>query len=197
MLLNKFFSQLQHSLMAVLPSPKRGWVVLGGIVTLLFLVACTGNKVYDSYEQTPVAGWEKNDTLTFGVPPMEQEGIYQMDLGLRINGSYPFMGLTLIVEQLIVHSPDYCKARHLPQIGIVTDTLTCKLIDEQGRVQGQGLSYYQYDFPVSEVELQKGDSIYVKVWHDMKREILPGVSDIGIRYFRRSSTCTGRQRLPE
>lgn len=197
MSLYKFFSQLSHPLCVALPSPKRGRVALCGAALLLFFVACTGNKVYDSYKQTPVAGWEKNDTLTFCVPPMAQEGLYQVELGLRINGSYPFMGLTLIVEQLIVHSPDYCQASHLPRMGIVADTLTCKLIDQQGRVQGQGLSYYQYDFPVSDVHLKRGDSIYVKVWHDMKREILPGVSDIGIRYIRKSSGYIDRQRLQE
>ena len=35
-----------------------------------------------------------------------------------------------------------------------------------------GLSIYQ---------MHQGDSIHVAIRHDMKREILPGVSDIGIK----------------
>ncbi len=182
-MLSKSTSWFQHKFQQPAPSPRRGraWLFFS---TLLFFAACTGNKVYDSYKQTSLAGWEKNDTVTFGVPPMEQEGMYRAELGLRINGTYPFMGVTLIVEQNVVHTPDYCKTHRQPCIIVIADTLTCNLVDQQGYAQGQGLSYYQYDFPVSEVELHEGDSIYVKVWHDMKREILPGISDIGIRYYR-------------
>ncbi|MBP7359673.1 MAG: gliding motility lipoprotein GldH, partial [Prevotella sp.] len=42
-----------------------------------------------------------------------------------------------------------------------------------------GISYYQYNFNISHIELHKGDSIHVCIRHNMKREILPGISDVG------------------
>ena len=63
----------------------------------LSLASCKDSLVYDSYSHTPIAGWEKNDTLTFDIPPLAMAGYYQEQLGLRITGAYPFMGLTLIV----------------------------------------------------------------------------------------------------
>src|SRR3712207_5023199 len=107
---------------------KSRWLI--GFLLIMFLAgACTGNKVYDRYVHTPVAGWEKNDTLVFCLSPMAKAGQYEADLGLRITTDYPFMGLTLIVDQMICPS----NVHHV-------DTLSCKLIDERGNSLGVGLS---------------------------------------------------------
>ena len=140
-------------------------------VIILLLTSCNSKKVYDKYSHTPISGWEKNDTLFFEVTKLADKGTYRPKLGLRINGAYPFMGLSLIVEQIII-----------PGDRTYIDTLNCNLIDKNGTAQGQGISYYQYNFPLHPIELQQGDSIVVRVRHDMKREILPGISDIGIQY---------------
>lgn len=132
--------------------------------------SCNGNKVYDQYNHTPITGWEKNDTLTFSVPRMTEAAIYSSDLMLRINEDFPFMSVTLIVEQKVI-----------PGMEVKTDTLKCRLIDQKGNFSGQGISYHQYCFPISTMSLVPGDSLQISVRHDMKREILPGVSDVGIK----------------
>ena len=152
------------------------------LTATLLLVACVGNKVYDHYEHTPLAGWEKNDTLIFSIPKSAiTGGNYIIDLGLRINASYPFMGLTLVVEQSVFRQT--ANASHI-LFRQQTDTLSCKLIDERGNAQGAGVSHYQFRFNVSEMPLQPTDSLHIRVRHDMKREILPGVADIGIQLYR-------------
>ena len=87
------------------------FIVLTAIVHILS--ACSGSTVYDEYAHTPIAGWEKNDTLSFEVSPLLEPGHYRQSLGLRITGAYPFMGLTLIVEQTVYHRnrkiPGECK----------------------------------------------------------------------------------------
>ena len=80
------------------------------------------------------------------------------------------MRLTLIVEQTIY-----------PSGVATTDTLDCKLIDERGNATGQGVSQYQYLFPLKTLSLQRGDSLHLEVHHDMKREILPGITSVGIK----------------
>ena len=146
------------------------------ILTALILSSCTGNKVYDQYQHTPVAGWERNDTLKFDdIARFTDTGCYTANLGLRINGYYPFMGLTLIIDKLT-----------LPSHTIESDTINCKLIDQRGNSQGiGGISYYQYNFKLKDIMVMKGDSIVVSVRHNMKREILPGVSDIGYMLIRK------------
>ncbi len=151
-------------------------LILGIALVASLLSSCQERLVYDKYAHTPIAGWEKNDTLSFEIPPLAASGRYQAQLGLRITGAYPFMGLTLIVEQTIY--PD--KEKEWEK----TDTIQCDLIDDNGITKGQGISYYQYDFPINIYRLSEKDSIHVTVRHDMKREILPGISDIGLKLSR-------------
>ena len=159
---------------------KKAFNTLLKIISLTYsileLPSCTNQVVFNEYSHTPVAGWEKNDALSFNIPPIAQAGDYEEELGLRITGDYPFMGLTLIVEQTVY--PDKDKKWEKTER---RDTIQCKLIDNNGTTTGQGVSSYQYVFPVNMYHLDENDSVHVTIRHDMKREILPGISDIGLK----------------
>ena len=47
---------------------------------------------------------------------------------------------------------------------------------------------YQYIFPLKTLPLEKDDSLFIEIRHDMKREILPGITDVGIKLSRVSRT---------
>jgi len=131
----------------------------------------TQSLTSSSSARLPVAGIATTHSR-FAIPKMQEDGAYSIDLGLRTNGSYPFMRLTLIVERTTI-SATQTKST-------ITDTLDCRLVDKNGNPMGQGVSYYQYDFHLADTKLSAGDSMYIAVRHDMKREILPGLNDIGI-----------------
>ena len=146
------------------------WLYLGVVLTVAMgLSSCDRKTVYYHFEHTTVAGWEKNDVLEFNISPVTA-GTYREELGLRVDRNYPFMGLCLVIKQTI-----------LPSGYVHSDTLNCSLIDENGNNKGPGLSYYQYNFHVNTLRLQDGDSLHITVKHNMKREIMPGISDVGIR----------------
>lgn len=145
------------------------------MMAVAIITSCNNDIVFDDYAHTPIAGWEKNDTLSFEVPPLLESGHYQENMGLRLTGAYPFMGLTLIVEQTIYHNKKKMDAE------CKTDTVNCQFVDDNGNDKGKGISYSQYKFPINLYELHQGDSIHIAIRHDMKREILPGVSDVGIK----------------
>ena len=90
-------------------------------------------------------------------------------VGLRINDAYPFKALCLIVDQMV-----------FPEKTIMSDTINCQLFDNDGKNQGHGVSLYQYTFPVGARRLKNGDSLVIRIRHNMKREIVPGVSDVGV-----------------
>lgn len=140
------------------------------LVTVCLLTACKQSTVYYHYEDISESGWEKNDRITFNIANINADATYQEELAMRISNKYPFMRLTLIVEQTIY-----------PSGVATTDTLDCNLIDEGGNATGQGVSQYQYLFPLKTLPLQRGDSLHLEVHHDMKREILPGITSVGIR----------------
>ena len=135
----------------------------------LALASCNRKTLYHHYEQTPLGGWEKNDTLLFCVPAAQQRAVVQRAVELRISGAYPFQSLSLVVEQTTL--PSHIRRR---------DTVSCRLINANGTVEGGGVSLYQYQFPLTDISLNEGDSLCIAIRHNMKREIIPGVSDVGI-----------------
>ena len=137
------------------------------------LMSCDNNTVFNHYESTPVRGWERNDTLTFNIAPLQETSLYMEDIGVRITGEYPFKGLSLIVEQTVY-----------PSNTMITDTLNCNLVDDIGHAHGKGINHYQYQFPLTTLKLNKGESVHVAIRHCMKREILPGITDIGLKLSR-------------
>ena len=140
------------------------------LLAVLLLTACKQSTVYYHYEDTLESGWEKNDQLFFDVASMASDATCQEELALRISNKYPFMQLTLIVEQTV-----FPAGRHM------TDTLECNLIDKQGNAIGKGVSQYNYLFPLRTLPLYRGDSLHLTVHHDMKREIMPGITGVGIK----------------
>ena len=150
--------------------PNSKHTLLYIIAVVLLLTACDRQTVYNHYEHTAVGGWERNDTLIFDVPGIKAGGSFAEDIGVCINGIYPFTGVCLIIEQTI-----------LPSQAVCLDTLNCNLVDEQGNATGQGISQYQYLFPLRKLQLGKGDSLHITIRHDMKREILPGIDNIGVK----------------
>ena len=139
------------------------------LTVALAIAGCNRKTIYSHYEHTPIYGWEKTDHLSFVVSPVTDNGTFREEVGLRINGAYPFMGLTLIVEQQVY-----------PSGMRRSDTLSCKLVDADGTVQGEGVSFYQYRFHLCNMRLAQGDSLRVSIRHNMKREILPGIADVGV-----------------
>lgn len=133
------------------------------------MTSCNRKNVYISYRHVPVSGWDKNDTLTYDVSPLKA-GKYREVVGVRIDRSYPFMSLSLVVKQTI-----------LPSGYTHYDTLNCKLVDENGKYRGQGISFYQQTFHLNTIRLHDGDSLHINIKHNMKREVMNGVSDIGFR----------------
>ena len=137
---------------------------------VLLLTACQDNTVYHRYLHTNRTGWERNDTLRFLIPPVKEAGRYSEELGLRTDGNYPFMSLTLIVDQTKGNTG-----------AVRCDTVECKLINNQGRPTGTGINHYQYTFPLATIDLEKEEPLRIVIRHDMKRELLPGITDVGIQ----------------
>lgn len=152
---------------------RKPLLAIGILWLLLTIASCHEHKVYDHYIHTSLSGWDKNDTLTFSLPKAPKEGMYGMDLKLRTNGSYPFLGITLIVKKTIY-----------PSLFKSSDTIHCKLRENDGKPRRQGVSYYQYSFHVADLHLNQGDSMQVEVRHDMKREMPPGIGDVGLMLTR-------------
>lgn len=133
------------------------------------LTGCHRKTVYSHYEHVPQEGWEKIDTLFYEVPPVKEAGTYQEEIGIRTDISFPFQSIALNVAQDV-----------FPQGTHSQTTKNCVLYDESGKEQGKGISRFQYVVYLKDIQLNQGDSLRIYVTHNMRREIMSGVSDIGI-----------------
>ncbi len=141
------------------------------------LTSCQKHKVYHAYAHTQQTEWSKEDSVHFMVPAVKESGCYQLETDLRITRRYPFTSLTLIINRTII-SP--ATQSLLCKRTLHADTIQCQLTDSSGRSLGKGVSYLQYEYPVSKFNLNEGDSMVISVRHHMKQETLPGISDIGV-----------------
>lgn len=152
---------------------KKLFAKSAAVAAFVATAACTGGTVYHDYMHTQQAGWEKTDTLVFAVPPVGASGKYREVVCMRTTGDFPFKSVTLVVEQRI-----------LPRNITRTDILKCTLTDKNGNVEGNGVSMYQYEFELRDIQLDRGDSLDIRIRHDMKRETLSGISDVGVKIAR-------------
>ena len=145
------------------------------IGTLLLTVAwsmtsCSRQQtVYANYAPIDDTTWEKTDTITFDVPPVKAAGTYQEKLGLRLADDFPFLTLSMDIEIQVQPKGILHSSQH-----------KFSVIDQGGNPKGKGLSLQQYTFDLGDLELEEGDSLHISMAHNMKREILPGVVDLGI-----------------
>ena len=139
------------------------------LALLLALGACQSQVAYHHFRHISSPGWDKSDTLHFDVQPMTEDGNYEVLAELRTDKNYPFQKLTLMVTEKVY-----------PSGLIMHDVLDCRLVSKEGVIEGDGISAFQYQFHVRYLNLHKGDSLHICVAHNMKREIMPGIIDVGV-----------------
>lgn len=156
---------------------RKAYIIILVIVASA-LAACDNDIVFYHYEPAPLAGWEKTDSIIFGIPHMEKAGTYSMELGLRTTSGFPFKSVCLVVDRKLF-SKNALNKYFLSESK--SDTLICQLTKEDGTVEGSGLNFYHYEMPLHlDCAVEAGDSLCFSVRHNMKRSILPGIADVGI-----------------
>lgn len=149
---------------------NNGWMILPVTLMVFLITACTQKTVYHHYQHISAEGWERQDIIDFQLAPIKTSGNYQEEIGIRMQQNFPFTSMSVLVQQTIYPSMEY----HY-------DTLECQFMDQQGKIMGDGISYYQYAFPLKTIALKEGDSLAVSIYHIMKRETLPGITDVGLK----------------
>lgn len=139
------------------------------------LTACRRQLVYYDYRPTPMEGWEQGDTLHYHIDTLRHSARLAMSLGVRSSAStpYPFQTLWLVVRQHW-HNPETMRC----------DTVECRLTSADGDVQGTGVSIYQVEQPFLTFDAPEGASADISICHIMRREMLQGITDIGVRLER-------------
>lgn len=142
---------------------------------VLLIASCSHRPIAFEYKSTPTDGWELGDTLKFHIDTLQHSGTYGLSLGLRTSASqpYPFQSIWVVVRQHW-HNPEK----------LLIDTLECRLTNSKGDVIGNGVSLYSFTYPLKQMQLSQGTSADISIIHIMRREIINGIVDVGVRLQR-------------
>ena len=137
------------------------------------ILSCTDGTVLHSYKPLPADGWDKRDTICFDVPKAEKNINGLLFIGLRTKAVIGIQDITLAVEQ-------YGETTGL----IRQDTIRYPLTDAEGNALSKGVNCHQYETIHLPIQIKKGQNGSVRVHHLMTREMITGITEIGIKISR-------------
>lgn len=136
-------------------------------LVLLATAGCQRRETYMHYEPIDAQSWDVTDRTVCDVPPLETTGNYRMLLHVRTTTAPRFPFKTLYVE-----------VRQQWRSSLRIDTIACRLSDAER--SATGIAIRQHTFPIGNYHLLQGDSARITLRHVMRKEELPGISDLGI-----------------
>ncbi|MBQ8968438.1 MAG: gliding motility lipoprotein GldH [Bacteroidaceae bacterium] len=137
---------------------------------VMLLAACTDGKLMHCYLPTDDEGWGRTDTLCFPLPDIPQTGEYPVSVGLRHGNRFPYTGLWVEAETRLSHPT-----------AVRRDTLYIPITDTNGHPLQPGVSLHQHEVPLTTLHLQRGQKGNIRLHHIMMREVVPAISDVGLR----------------
>ena len=137
------------------------------VAVVMLLIACDTTTPYHHYESLPSDGWSRANILHFQLPPASEQGLYTLYVGLRWSPQFPYEGLWVVAD---TQSPF-----------LHSDTIYFLTAQPDGLPTGQGIRLRQSEQPLFRIPLQEGQAVSVDLRHIMHREVLPALSDVGVR----------------
>ncbi len=141
------------------------------LLTGMSAVSCLPADNYHSFCSVQPAGWNKNDTLYLQLQEQKEESQCHAYIEIRHTQDYPYQSVWLLISH-----------NETGQDVFRIDTVECKLTDNKGKFNGNGLSgSYQKSFPFKPIHLKKNTHPVFKISHFMKEKEIKGITNIGIR----------------
>ena len=143
--------------------------------SLLFLLSScnTADTAYHRYVQIGDDGWENCDTLVFTVDTIRLFGDYTSYVCLRTHPDFPYRYLSVLVEQTDLRKG----VRQKKEVRV-------EIVNKDGAQEGTGLTFHTYEVPLFKHWMGPGDSVRIAVKHNMTREQMPGIMNVGVKLKR-------------
>lgn len=150
--------------------PRHSLLLSAIACCLLAVSGCRDEVFFHRYASVPLSGWDKRDTIDFDIPPFAATQPYSLTLELRTSPAFPYRSIWLVAEQRFEN----------PAL-VRRDTVYCPVTTPQGSGTGKGVNLYTYEYPVLTEQRRQGQYGRIRVYHIMRREEMPGISDVGLR----------------
>jgi len=108
--------------------------------------------------------------VCFDLPKAEEDFSGTLTVGLRTKANIGIQDIVFAVEQR-------------DSAGLVShcDTVRYPLTDADGEALTGGINIHQYETQHLPLHLKEGQCSTIRIHHLMRRELIPGITDIGIR----------------
>lgn len=135
-------------------------------------MACTAdNALYHHYETVADEGWDKEDTLLFSTDTLRETASCSLEVEMRTTMDYPYRSLSMMVEETAVPTGE--KRVYSVTLQIATD---------EGERNGEHISICTLgEVLPGEHKVMKGNVVNYKIYHKMRRQVLPGIKDVGVK----------------
>lgn len=166
---------------------RRNSIFLALLTTLcLLLVSCLdGERLISRYKDiTTPGGWYEKDTIYLQPDTISLSGTYHCNLSIRVSSLYPYRNFSVRAQVKV-----YTKAggeQGRDSLTAIRRELHYDIAPRQyshiafdGK-KGYGMAYHEYDTPLGELQLNRGDSVVVAVKQNMRRETIPGIASVGV-----------------
>lgn len=141
------------------------------LLFVLIFNSCDKQPVFHEYKSIRGGSWSSDSTYVFNLAINNTTAWYDLSVGIRHTGHYPYQNLWLFIQQT---SPDQ---------QISHDTIFCTMADYAGNWYGTGNgSLYTLQVPLHEhFQYDKVGTYQYSIVHGMRDEILEGVNAVGLK----------------
>jgi gliding motility-associated lipoprotein GldH len=137
-------------------------------------MSCGTDVVYNDFISIPPKGWDAKDVKTYNPVISDTSADYEIQLTVRHTDAYPYQNMWLFVT--IEKDTNIIKA----------DTIECYLANERGEWLGGGLSIKELPLIYEEnYKFAYSGEYRIKIEHGMRKEVLLGVKDVGLKVIRK------------
>lgn len=89
---------------------------------------------------------------------------------MRSTAEYPYRNISMRVFEEV-----------RPSSKLFIRRMDFNIVNENGTQTGNGINYFTNEIPIGTLELHPGDTLMIKVGHNMRNETLHGIEDLGIK----------------
>lgn len=136
------------------------------------LCSCSLNVKYSNYRHISSNGWDLSDTLLFTTDTLWETGRYQFTCGVRTRRNFPYRELVMLVDRKVYR--DSLLVLHK------LEKVKCPVINSSGGMLGEGIASKNHEQKLKDFYMLRGDSVVIEIYHQMTRQTLPGIVDVGI-----------------
>lgn len=145
------------------------------VLLLTTLAACSKRVPYSQVDNIDGNGWHKDSVHSYTIDIDNTNDLYELDIVLRNDNTYPDQNLWLKVEWKD------------PQDSLHTDTLNIFLADEFGRWRGRGIgsNYNNLILYKDSMTYDAVGTYEYRISHLMRHNTLNGLTQIGLQLMKK------------